>query len=146
MLKNAALLNGPYQPDIDCSTVQKTQGKQSHIFQKRWFTEYKWLTFCAICYHGISRKVTLSKKCDEALISRGYNNWKKATEKFKEHEKIQCHLEACMMHKSPKGPSVICILNSQAREEQKKAKVYASKATFLSQVSHAPRISCPRAQ
>ena len=83
---------------------------------KRWFADYKWLSFCTtrnvvFCYycHTMTSqgKLTLSKKCDEAFSSRGYDNWKKAIEKFKEHEKSQGHHEACMKYKSQKGPSVI---------------------------------------
>ena len=139
-----------FQPHIDYSTVKKTQGKQSRVFQKIWFADYKWLSFCTtcnvvFCYYCRTMtsqgKLTLSKKCDEAFSSRGYDNWKKAIEKFKEHEKSQGHREACMKYRSQKGPSVISLMNARAREEQKR-QMHAFKAAVLSQISHATRISC----
>ena len=132
------------------TVLLKTQGRQSRVFQKKWFADYKWLSFCTtrnvvFCYycHTMTSqgKLTLSKKCDESFSSRGYDNWKKAIEKFKEHEKSQGHRETCMKYKSQKGPSVISLMNARAKEEQKRHRCMLLKQ-LSSQISHATRISC----
>ena len=83
--------------------------------------EFPWLTYCTtfgtvFCFHCREAKskklLTFSKCLDNAFITTGFNNWKKAKEKFKDHEKSHCHQEATLKLKASRGPSVIAIANS----------------------------------
>ena len=98
-----------------------------HSFQKVWLTEFPWLTYCdshhiVFCFYCREAKskgyLTFSKNVDGAFTKSGFSNWKKAKEKFKEHEKSACHREACIKHKASKGPSVIELANSALLKTQ----------------------------
>ncbi len=97
-------LSAPYQPKELLSTRRK-QGKQSRVFQATWFDEHKWLTFCVrrnkaycyCCHAAVARGlVSFNKKGKSAFVTAGFDNWKKAKERFKEHERCQVHYESCM--------------------------------------------------
>ena len=51
---------------------------------------------------------------------QGFNNWKKAKEKFREHEQSQAHCEACMKLTALKQPSVAAQLSTQTQKDQEK--------------------------
>ena len=96
-------LNEPYQPGFDYALTRKKQGKQTRSFLSSWFREHKWLTFCitrkkALCFycHKAYSKglITFSKKGDTTFITKGFDNWKKAKERFSAHKKTQIHKEA----------------------------------------------------
>ena len=42
-------LHSPYHLNINFYKTKKKQGKQSRLFQRTWFDEHKWLTFCVTC-------------------------------------------------------------------------------------------------
>ena len=50
------------------------------------------------------------------------NNWKKAKERFRDHEHSQTHREACLKHSALQQPSVHSLLNSQKQGDQNKHK------------------------
>ena len=50
-----------------------------------WFKTYKWL-------HYVTKKLRSEK--DTAFISKRYSNWKKAIEKFEDHQKSNRHKTA----------------------------------------------------
>uniref|UniRef100_H3A4M8 DUF4371 domain-containing protein n=1 Tax=Latimeria chalumnae TaxID=7897 RepID=H3A4M8_LATCH len=60
---------------------------------------------------------TLSKKAEDAFTEKGYNN-KKATEKFREHEKSDLHNEAKRKYMTKDQPSVMVQLNDQLQRDQ----------------------------
>ena len=51
-----------------------------------------------ICYiyanQEFSGNLPFETKKDPTFISRGYSNWKKAIEKFEDHQKCNCHKTA----------------------------------------------------
>ena len=88
-------------PDLVCAPVHpKTpsgqgtmrvavcrQGKQSRLLCSSWFGEHEWLTFCStrekvFCFYcrqaDTKKALSLSTKADQAFISKGFNNYKKA--------------------------------------------------------------------
>ena len=78
----------PYQPRISYSRLSKRkQGKCFRSFQSSWYSSFNWLSYClthnkVFCYYcrtaTASRLVTFSKKSNDAFVSVGFDNWKKA--------------------------------------------------------------------
>ena len=78
--------------------------KQS--FNPSWYKSFSWLHYevgkdvvlCATCVSQEKKgNLTLSSKKEDAFLSTGFSNWKKALEKFRKHENSNCHLEAASM-------------------------------------------------
>lgn len=75
--------------------------------------------FCLYCRQAYLHSLfTFSKSADKAFSILGFNNWKKAIEKFKSHETSMAHKEACTKWHSREGPSIATQLNSQLRQSQ----------------------------
>ena len=90
----------PCQPSS--SSFPKTAfGKQNRSCQSRWFTEFSWLDYdevnnyvtCFICKEHL-KNLEMEKNKEEAFLSTGFRNWKKALDSFKEHQKSKCHIAA----------------------------------------------------
>ena len=84
-------LSQPYHPKINYLNSKRKQGKQNRVFQSVWYDEYKWLTFCvtrnkAFCYYcrtAVSKGlINFSKKGKGTFVHTGFDNWKKAKERF----------------------------------------------------------------
>ena len=83
-------------------------------FQARWYGAFSWITLCtnnkkAFCFYcrlaeckGI---LSFSTKAEPTFSTRGFNNWRKALEKFKHHDASNAHAEAVMkwqmLHSAP---------------------------------------------
>ena len=77
--------------------------KSDRKFLPSWYDKHEWLTlcttkkkvFCVCCRyaqrHGL---LTFSKKGEQAFTLNGFDNYKKAMEKFRAHEKSDMHLES----------------------------------------------------
>ena len=59
---------------------------------------------------------------EEAFISLGFRNYKKAIEKFFAYEKSSCHKFAINQIKLVKGPTIDATLNSQLLADQLKTR------------------------
>ena len=118
-----------YRPSSSSSITKKRQGKQSRSFQTAWFDQHKWLTycvtrnkvFCRFCRAAVTRGlIDLSNKTQKsAFVTGGFENWKKAKQRFKEHERCQMHREACIRLQSCQRPSVAAQLSHQLLIDQK---------------------------
>uniref|UniRef100_H2ZTL9 TTF-type domain-containing protein n=1 Tax=Latimeria chalumnae TaxID=7897 RepID=H2ZTL9_LATCH len=83
--------NGPMQPKLSQYPQQKFRLKK-RSFQYHWFEKHNWLeyskknaAFCFACrYLGL-------KNTKDSLLSNGFNNWKRALDSFREHEKAAVH-------------------------------------------------------
>ena len=102
-------LSQPYHPKCDLIRTKRKQGKQYRVFQMAWFDDHEWLTFCVtrnkvfcfLCRKASSRGLLkFNQKGKNAFLNTGFDNWKKAKERFKEHELCQLHNEALMHLKS----------------------------------------------
>ena len=80
----------PFQPRAVHTT--KKQGKQN-----RSFNTHKWLSFCiakekVFCFYchkaACNGKLPSGSRIDTALITTGFDNWKKAKGKFRTHEEF----------------------------------------------------------
>ena len=96
-------LSSPYHPKINFLKTKRKQGKQTRVFQSKWFDEHTWLTFCvtrnkAYCFYCRAAEsrglINFSKKAKGAFVTVGFDNWKKAKERFREHEHCPAHPDA----------------------------------------------------
>ena len=60
----------------------------------------------------------MTKKYDDAFILIGFDNWKKAKERFERHQVSECHREAQLKLKSMQAPTIRSQLVSQAKKNQ----------------------------
>lgn len=71
-------------------------------FQGSWFDSYPWLhydealdlVFCHICARAEKEGKLMANCKDSAFLSKGFSNWKDATEGFRRHERSKCHADA----------------------------------------------------
>uniref|UniRef100_A0A8C4QC37 Uncharacterized protein n=1 Tax=Eptatretus burgeri TaxID=7764 RepID=A0A8C4QC37_EPTBU len=90
----------PFQPhDVSCIPVQILPNRKLK-FQQQWFKDFPWLHFdqsigrvlCHTCTDAFREKLTKLARCaEDAFVSKGFRNWKKATEKFRQHERSNTH-------------------------------------------------------
>ena len=83
---------GPYQPKRQCPTDSK--GRR---FSYKWYVDFKWLEYSphldkAYCFP--CRVFNRNNHNDLAFVSTGFQNWKRALEKFRAHEKSFTHKSA----------------------------------------------------
>ena len=121
----------PHQP-CDKSTVAATRqqvGNKNEFrsLNTKWYKDYPWIHLCAtekkiFCFYCLQcyKKglLTMTKKYENAFMVDGFNNWKKATERFERHQLSECHKEAQLKLTSLVGPSIIAQLNDQASKTQ----------------------------
>ena len=86
--------NSPYQPTSDV-VLAKTEviitSKRRRLIVD-WYDRYPWLHLCttnykAYCFMCMHANHHPGSKPNSAFVSTGFNNWKKAKDKFDEHEK-----------------------------------------------------------
>ena len=74
-------------------------------FQSSWYARWSWLHYledqdsvlCFICAKASHlKKIQWSSNFDLAFISKGYSNWKDATNKFQQHALSKAHKEAVL--------------------------------------------------
>ena len=96
----------PHHPPISFQYPKREFGKKQVVkrsFQPAWFKHWGWLhydeeqdlAFCHTCVKAYNeKKFTTSHNLDPSFLSRGFNNWKDTTVKFKAHELSKCHQES----------------------------------------------------
>jgi len=82
-----------YQYGTDCS-----KGILNFNFQPVWFEYYALHVNAALCYTCTKASslslLPLNTKSEETYITKGFSNWRRALEKFGDHEKSACHRHA----------------------------------------------------
>ncbi len=115
--------------DVLNHTVTLAGSKQKRKFLPTWFKNYPWLVLCetnfkAYCFHcrySLSNNFTkLSTKAENAFTVVGFNNWKKAIERFNEHEKCEAHKEAVRNFLAKKHTPINAQINAQANADQER--------------------------
>ena len=61
---------------------------------------------------------SLTMKYETAFISDGFNNWKKAKERFERHQASESHKEALVNFQCMQAPTVVEQLSTQASRTQ----------------------------
>ena len=119
--------SSPYQPD---TAVIKPQimAKRTLHFQSSWFTKFPWLHYvpslegvlCHICSQAhTDNQLNLAKCSEPVFTTEGFNNWKKALQRFAVHENSHTHRVSAnaQAHKRCSQP-VAAQLSSQKAAEQ----------------------------
>lgn len=97
-------------------------------FQSQWYKQFPWVSICltvrkAYClYCRFAEKrhlLTFSKMGEKAFTETGFQNWKKAIEKFGLHEASHAHREAMSKWVSRVNQPIAAQLNSQLQQSQK---------------------------
>ena len=126
--KDAAL---PHQPRggshlLKTSKTYKYGNRtQERMFLARWYDEWPWIHLCtttykAYCFFCMKYKPRNSGlKLEPAFTTAGFNNWKKAAEKFEAHKNSTTHLTAVyedQRERSKCGNSVHDLVLSQSEQ------------------------------
>ena len=103
-LSNVRFHDKPNQPTTLCFPKRTFEKKQpvKRAFQRSWFKSWSWLhydeatdtSFCYYCGKAEQEGKLKATNKDVAFITKGFNNWKDATNCFRRHEQSKCHLES----------------------------------------------------
>jgi hypothetical protein len=130
----ASELQNIYQPtdagELECIPAQTCAGKPRR-FQTAWFQRCPWLhvsmylkaVLCYPCAKGHNLGLlSMTTKNEDAFITKGLKNWKRALEKFSEHQKSSCHRCAVLQFEQIKTGPVIAQLSQQKASERASAR------------------------
>ena len=104
---------------------------RNRVFVATWYKQFPWLHLCcsnfkAYCYYCkracSSQLSVFSTKADPAFSTIGFSNWKKAMNRFKEHESSLAHRDAFAAFLAPQSPSVNELLQKGVNQEQARRK------------------------
>lgn len=108
---------------------RKQQRKKWWQFSPEWYRTYPRLllcstrskVFCSYCRSSNQRGILTAKKAGggDAFLTTGFDNWKRAHESFKQHEKSAIHKEAVLKRELMKQPSIAAQMNDQVKKSQK---------------------------
>ena len=95
-----------YQPEQKEVLLQIS--KKGRHFSPSWYNKYPWIklclkdmkVFCLYCRYAKKQKKFFQSNLsdvDVAFTDRGFDNLKKALEKFSIHDASACHMEATMI-------------------------------------------------
>ena len=121
----------PNQPDISVIPVQRLSLRSLH-FQKNWCQEYQWLYYSSglkkvLCFYCSKAStlglIDLARCKDPAFILNGFDNWKKAHEKFRSHQMSRTHQLAINQISAIKRPAVNVQMNTHKLKEQEISRI-----------------------
>ena len=112
--------------DILHKTFRK-QGSRQRSFSSHCYKDYPWITLCTttgkvLCWHCTQMVETcatsMAKRTENAFTQTGFDNWKKAGEKFAAHSCSQLHREAVMKWKLGQQPGIAAVMDQSCKAEQ----------------------------
>lgn len=135
--------NTPFQPRDKAIlqqtkvTIKRKNKTITRAVQGNWFDDFPWLTlcttrknvFCFFCRKAVKRKVLmLSKNAELAFSKNGFSNWKKAMNRFREHENSSAHKEAELnIRRLQSGAMAVSEqIEKKEKEDQKKRRLALS--------------------
>ena len=119
-------LNKPNHPKVSVIPAQKLSTRTLY-FQSKWYEDYEWIHYDPdlkkiLCFHCSKASamgiIDLAHNKEPAFISEGFNNWKKAIEKFKLHQTSHTHVLSVNQIAAVKRPSVSAQIQTQKQKEQ----------------------------
>lgn len=86
-------------PDYNFPVKKKSGESFARSCRASWFREWKWLEYisdsdgivCGVCRSAVKSKMLCPTTDSLFLKDKGFSNWKKATEKIRDHEKSKTH-------------------------------------------------------
>lgn len=133
-----AVPDAPYQPTAD-NIPHQFAGKDKKNclkFQSSWYQKYTWIHYddklkgvlCFICLKAHALNVcNLVRKREETFTQVGFRNWKKALEKFSEHDRSSSHRFSREQLVAGSRPGVDTQISKHVNEQQ----VRARKALYI---------------
>ena len=126
----------PIQPTDKITLSLFVRNKRK--FLPSWYSSFPWITlcvekkkfFCVYCRFAKRHCCLLAKKGDNAFSVNGFDNYAKATVKFRAHGKCDAHREAMMRWHSQNSPTIAAQLSSQEDRVQT-----TRRAGFLKQLT-----------
>lgn len=126
----------PNQPsDNSLMYVQKLANKNLS-FQISWFSKFPWLHYCpsrnaAFCFHCMKalslNLMGLVNKSEDSFQKTGFKNWKKALERFNNHQNSASHAHAISQLQQRTAPSIPTQLIAEKKKQQQAARVGLTK-------------------
>lgn len=125
--------NTGYRYDIESQSYDDLQTDD-------WYKKYPWLTicttrkkvFCFYCRVEGQGMMTFSSKAESTFTKIGYNNWKKALEKFENHNHCNAHGEVVLKWQMLQTTPISNHLNSQIKKQSRRKETGIAKtATFF---------------
>lgn len=119
-------LTSPNQP-TELAVLKRSVQKDGRSFNTRWYNNFPWIHYCigrnkVFCFYCLvayeKELITFTIHPKTAFFIEGFNNWKKAIERFHMHEKAEIHKEAKMKILSSQAPSVMEQLSNEAAKRR----------------------------
>ena len=116
----------PYQPTNKHTLASMANCNRN--FMSRWYDAFSWLTLCtakgrAFCFYcrlAEQRGILLfSTKAEPTFTITGFNNWRRALEKFKNHSASNAHAEAVMKWQMLQTSPINTQLQTQVQKSQR---------------------------
>lgn len=131
-IDESVLGDAPTQPSSVESFPIQILAKRTLSFQPSWYDKFPWLhvphdakgVICFVCAKALQLNLLeLSTKADDAFLSKGFCNWKKAIDRFKGHEKSAVHLHAASQLAQRRLAPIEAQLSQQKAAEQQKCRI-----------------------
>ena len=118
--------------NLSCSEVKSTGKRRIRKFCPQWLTKWTWLdyaperqaVFCTVCKQAKDMNMIKNTNfAKDAFLVGGFQNWKKATERFLMHESSEIHRTAASsMNCVSKGVNIMSSLSLSAQREMAAAR------------------------
>ena len=124
--------NHPFDKAFLATTKQQVGNKEEYrCLNPQWYRDYKWLHFCQssmklFCFYCLlahranPNLASSTRHCKTAFVKEGYQNWKKATERFNNHQPSELHRNAVFKYESSKQPTITQQISTAALKEMQK--------------------------
>jgi hypothetical protein len=119
----------PNHPPPNVYPIQQCGTKERQLkFQLSWYEAYPWLhseggisgVLCLYCRksHMACGIQSIAKNADAAFTVTGFTNWKKAIDKFKNHQSSHAHMAAVTQYVHDAKSPVTAQLSTQHYQQQ----------------------------
>ena len=117
-------LDVAYQP-TDLSQSKSQGGSSARYIQTSWYSKHKWISvctssyriFCQVCRSADRQGLLTSQS---PFVRDGFFNWKKALNRFKDHERSTAHREAVSkLQARSQGVNVGAMISKQYEAEKR---------------------------
>lgn len=120
----------PFQPNLNFPGRRFGSESFERSFQRRWFEKWRWLHYvsetdsvlCFTCNQAAAKGLLLHSHSDSSFARGGFCNWKKAREKFAQHELSDLHSDSLRALATLKATPISAMLTDLEARDQKTAR------------------------
>jgi hypothetical protein len=118
-----------------CQEKRFANEKFSRSFKAGWFSKWPWIHYlkdtdravCFVCCSAMEKKLISAERMREGVFMKGgFGNWRKAGDKFREHEKSSFHLEVVSKLSVLKQMPINALLSQAIAKDQVTAGLFWS--------------------